>query len=264
MLGVAGEQAGGETLLDRVVDLDGMLERLDLHGVENRDKDLVLDNVSIGADAGDGRGDKVTGALEDVASGEDLAALGLDSLDTLLVVLDSSLGVKGAAEGAGLERIADADRLVGLGQLLDELVMDLLVQQEAASGGATLTGSADGGKENGAESQVEISVVHDNNGVVTAELEERLAEALGNSLADLAANGGGTSEGEEADTVVFDHGLTDIGATSDQGAEGTGEAVLDKDLLEDLGHGDRGQVGGWGALPDNGVTADESDGRVPA
>lgn len=241
-----------------------MLKRLDLHGVEDGDKDLVLDNFGIGADASDGRGNKVTGALEDLASSEDLAALGLDCLDTLLVVLDSGLGVERAAESAGLEGIADADRLVSLGELLNELVVDLLVDQEAASSGAALAGSADSSKEDRAQSQVEISIVHNNNGVVASELEERLAEALGNSLADLAANGSGAGEGKETDTVILDHGLADIGATGDQGAEGAGKAVLDKDLLEDLGHGDRGQVGGWGALPDDGVTADESDGRVPA
>lgn len=241
-----------------------MLERLDLHGVEDRDKDLVLDNVGIGANAGDGRGNKVTGALEDLASGEDLAALSLDSLDTGLVVLDSGLGVERAAESTSLERIADTDRLVSLGELLNELVVDLLVEQEAASGGAALTGSANGSKENGTESQVEISIVHDNNGVVASELEEGLAEALGNSLADLTTNGSGAGEGKETDTVVLDHGLTDIGATGNQGAKGTGKAVLDKDLLEDFGHSDGRQVGGWGALPDDGVTADESDGRVPA
>jgi hypothetical protein len=58
--------------------------------------------------------------------------------------------------------------------------------------------------------------------------------------------------------------LTDISTTGNEGAELSGETVADKDLLEDLCDGDGGEVGGWGTLPDDGVSAHQGDGRVPA
>lgn len=264
MLRVASEQRGGKTLLDRVVDLDGVFKVLDLHGVQDGDKDLVLNNVGVGGNGGDGGDDKVSGTVEDLSSGEDLAALGLDGLDSLAVVLNGGLGVEGSAEGTGLEGVADADGLVGLDELLNKLIMDLLMEQQASGSRASLAGSTDSSKQDGSQCQIQIGIIHHNNCVVSSQLEQRLSKPLGNSLTDLTSNSSGAGEGEELDTLVIDHGLTDIGTTGDEGAELTGETVLDEDLFEDLCDGDGGEVGGWCALPDDGVSADEGDSRVPA
>ena len=56
------------------------------------------------------------------------------------------------------------------------------VQEETADGGAALAGGADGAEEDGAEREIEVRIVHDDDAVVAAEFEERAAQALGRRL----------------------------------------------------------------------------------
>lgn len=127
---VVGEQAAAETLRHGVVEFNGLLESLELDDVQDRHEELLLDDRGVGR-GGDQSGfdevtlDDNTGVvldltLEDVAAHEDLAALFLDGLQTVLVLLDGVGSVERTHSGALFQRIADANLLVGSLQGLDE------------------------------------------------------------------------------------------------------------------------------------------------
>jgi hypothetical protein len=51
--------------------------------------------------------------------------------------------------------------------------VDLLVQDQAAGGGTTLAGRAEGAPKHPLERQIKICIVHDDHGVLSAHLERQ-------------------------------------------------------------------------------------------
>ena len=70
----------------------------------------------------------------------------------------------------------------------DELVVDAVVDDEAAEGGAALAGGAHGGEGDGAEGEVEVGGGGDDGCVVAAEFEDGAGEAGGESWGDGSAH----------------------------------------------------------------------------
>ena len=67
--------------------------------------------------------------------------------------------------------------LVGLDEPGHDLVVNVLVDDEAAETGATLSGGADGGEKHRRNHHVQVRVRHHDQSVVPAQLEQGLAES---------------------------------------------------------------------------------------
>ena len=73
--------------------------------------------------------------------------------------------------------------------------------------------------------EIEVRELIDDDRVVAAELEQALAEARGDALADLAADGGRAGERHQIDAAVVDELLRQLGAGADEQLEDAGQAV---------------------------------------
>ena len=73
--------------------------------------------------------------------------------------------------GRGIEGVADLERLHPCGELLDELLRDAFLHQQAAGRGAALAVQRVDHEDDGIERAVELGVVEHDHGVLAAEFE---------------------------------------------------------------------------------------------
>ena len=99
---------------------------------------------------------------------------------------------------------ADLESFGAGDEFLGEFGGDLLVQDDAAGGGAALAGGAEGSPERAVEGEVEVGVVEDDHGVLAAHLERAGLEVGGGGLSDDAADFAGSGEGDGADAGMLD------------------------------------------------------------
>lgn len=69
-----------------------------------------------------------------------------------------------------------------------ELVVDLLVEQQSANTGASLSSCSDGSENNCRKSKVKVGIVHDQDGIVSSQLQDGSSESGVHNLADVASN----------------------------------------------------------------------------
>src|SRR5262249_57300569 len=103
----------GETLRDRVVDLDRLGQVVELEEVEDRREGLLAGDWHVRRGLDQGRLDEEAGTVETLAAVEDPAALGLYRLDRLHHVVDRRAVDERPHERTRLRGIADPDRAVG-------------------------------------------------------------------------------------------------------------------------------------------------------
>ncbi len=170
-----------------------------------------------------------------------------------------------ADEGAGFARVADDDGGVDLFELRDELVVDAVVDDEAAEGGAALACGAHGGEGDGAEGEVEVGGGGDDGCVVAAEFEDGSGEAGGEAWGDGAAHCGAAGGGDEWDEWGVDELLAYGCVADEEGGEALGTLPnFFGRSLEDGLRGECGERSFFAGLPDDGVAADEGERGVPA
>ena len=263
---VLSEHGRGEPLLGVVVQSDGLLNSLELHGVGDRNKSLLADDGGGVLNFDKSRLDIILGGGVNLtlATDENLAALLLRGRDRSLKLLDSVEGVEGANEDALLEGVANLQLLVKRSHLGDDGIVEGLVNVKSAACGAPLAGGTSGAEEGGANGHLDISIVHDEDSIVSAKLEKGLTEAGRDALIDVAPDVGGASEGDEGDVTGLDNNLANVSAASNEGADGAGELVSEENIGDDFLRGDGDEGGGGGALPNLGVASDHRDGGVPS
>src|SRR5260370_29705633 len=105
-----------------------------------------------------------------MASG-DGGAGGTGFFEGLVHGVEGAFVDEGAYEGVGFAWVADVDGGVDLFELGDELVVDAVVDDEAAERGAALAGGAHGGEGDGAGGEVEIGGGGDDNGGSAGDVE---------------------------------------------------------------------------------------------
>ena len=93
----------------------------------------------------------------------------------------------GADVGVVLPARAEAQRLGALDEPCGEIVVEALVDDDAARRGAALTGGTERRPEDPVDREVEVGVVHDDDRVLAAELEVHVLEPLGRCLEHLHA-----------------------------------------------------------------------------
>lgn len=147
--------------------------------------------------------------------GEDLAALGLGPGDGALHAVEGLGGDERSDEGVLVERVADGELGVRGRQSGDEGVGDVAVDDEAAQGGAALSGGARGGEDDALDGEVEIRGGRDDGRVVAAELQQAPSETGRDAGTDLAAHAGRAGGADERDARVV-HELLADGAVPQQ------------------------------------------------
>ena len=90
-----------------------------------------------------------------------------------------AVAVNQRAHQIALQGVADGHRLIGLFQFFQHFGLHRFVRNQAAQAGATLPGSAHGGKQNTAHGQIQIGTGRQNHGVVAAQFQNTFAKALG-------------------------------------------------------------------------------------
>ena len=106
--------------------------------------------------------------------------------------------------------------------------------------------------------------MHDDCCVVAAQLEDSLTEASVDVSADVATNSCGASEGDQRNTWVLNHSVSDVGAISCDHSYHTVEAVLLQDVTDDSTESDSHKRHGLSALPNDLIAADEGESSVPS
>ncbi len=258
-----GEDRRRQTLVDRVVHRYSLVEGLILEDIEDRGEGLLARDLHAGLRLDDGGFDKEPLAVRPAAAAENLAPLLADGVESREVVVHRALVDQRAHEDAVLQRITDGDAGVGLDQTLDHLRCDALLQEEAPQAGAPLAGSPHRGKEDGAQGEVEIGVVRDDDRVVAAELEDAAAKTTGGGLGDVAAHLRGTGKGNQWHPLVIDQALADAAAGTDDEVEDALQIVAFHHPVADVLDGDRSQRRVRGRLPDHGAATDGGQGGVP-
>ena len=103
----------------------------------------------------------------------------------------------------------------------------------------------------------------DDDRVVAAELEQALAETLGDAHADLAADVRRARERHERDAPIIDESARELGAGVDENLEDRGQGVPLEHAVADVLHGERTQRGLRRGFPHRRVAADGGEERVP-
>ena len=115
-------------------------------------------------------------SVRHLAAAEQLRAfLAARSSTYSLTRLPLPLGDAGAHVDARLEAVADAELARPRDELLDELVVDLAVDEEARGRRAALAGRAEGAPHRAVDRQIQVGVFHDEDRVLAAHLQVQRA-----------------------------------------------------------------------------------------
>ncbi len=93
----------------------------------------------------------------------------------------------------------------------------------------------------------------DDDGVVAAELEQALAEPLGDSHADLPTHLGRARKGHQRHAAVVDETLRELGAGVDEDLKDRRQGVPLHHAIADVLHGEGAQGGLGRGLPHRGI-----------
>lgn len=242
-LHVVGEEVGGKTSAAEVGTLDDLLLSLELEERGDGTESLLLAKAHLVSDVSDNGGLKVkSGAVDSVATNENLSTLVAGILDKVLHLLESGL-VDDGAEVTVLSVVAELHLAHALRNHLGELVVDTALHVDEVGSDAGLGVGAPLGNHELLKGKVKVGVIEDNERGVAAELEADLLDSLGTLGIQELANASRSSEGQLADTGIAGEDLADLGRL------GRGHDVHDTgrhtSLGSDLGDGE-GTKGGLG------------------
>ena len=217
-------------ILDRLVDVG----RADERG--RRAEDLLLRDPHARLDVAEDRRPVEGAAVEpvlgrDLAAGQERRALVLADLGVRVDLLQRRAVHDRADVRRVLEPVAEPELLGSLDELRRERVVDALAGDDAARGGAALAGRAEGRPEDPLDGEVEVGVVHDDDGVLAAELEVDVLEVGGAVLGGLDPDLARAGERDQRHVRVLDEALADRLAAAVHDVEHAGGQA---GLLEDL------------------------------
>mmetsp|Transcript_34092 Transcript_34092/g.61455 ORF Transcript_34092/g.61455 Transcript_34092/m.61455 type:complete len:545 (-) Transcript_34092:51-1685(-) len=258
---VLREDAGGKTVVGGVGASDHLIEGAVLKDGLDGSEDLLPGDLHVVGDVGeDGGGDVVTLVADAAATDIQLGALGLSVLDVRqdlreLGVVDLRTLVVLAGEGVTNGVVGG-----GLGSLLDELVVDLLVHVHAGPGGAALAVVEEERHVRVGDGAVDIDVRADDDGGFATELKSAGLDLFSGEASHDLADLSGAGEGGLVDELVAGKRATDGGAETSYDVDDTlGEA----DLGGELGDEERRERGLLGGLEDDGVTGGKGRTKLP-
>ena len=167
---------------------------------------------------------------------------------------------QGADINAVVHAVADGE-LGGAGdKAFHKLVVDTILDDDAAGGSAALAGRTESTLDDAAEGFVQIGVGEEDDGVFAAHFGLHFFEPGGAAGVKVSANFGAAGEGYAGDIGGFHQGAADAAAGAGNQVE---DAVGDAGFGKDFGQFDGGQRGDGRRLEYDGVAADEGGGHFP-
>jgi hypothetical protein len=146
-------------------------------------------------------------AFQGFASVQDLAALFAYALQAVQHIFHGAAVDQRTHDCMLVERMSDAHLPVRADESFNDPGRDTALQEETPRGGAALPRGADGAKENGAQHEIGIGIVHHDDAVVPAQFQDGAAQALCDYFRDLAAHFGGTGETDQGNARVANQAL---------------------------------------------------------
>ena len=273
-----GEDRAGESLVHRVLLLDGGIEVFVLVDVQQWCEGLVPRDGGIGSlgNTHDRRRREVargTGMLIDCfdATGNDRTALLDGGGDGVPHRLDGVGTDEWTHEGPGIHRVADGHGCVGGGHPLGHRIDHAAVAEEPTGGRATLAGGPHGPEEGSADDQFQVGILGDDDRVVATQFQQAAAESLGDRGPHVPAHPAGSRGADQRQASIGDHGLADLVVTADDEPEEIAwiaalrveDVLVAHDLVRDVRHRDGAQGRHEAGLPDHRVSTDGGEHRVP-
>src|SRR5262249_13259444 len=209
----------GQAVLDAVADRDRFLERVHRDHRDHGTEDLFAGDAHLRRAVAEDRGLVEVAAgrstsRETAAAGQELRPLVLPDLHVALDRLQLALVDAGPHLDAGLEAVADAQRLRTLDESVDELLVDLLVHGHAAGRRAALAARPEATPYRAIDREVEPRVVQHHDDVLAAHLEVAVLERGSARLGDLAADARGSRERHDPDVLVVHERRADLAAAA--------------------------------------------------
>src|SRR5215472_3459008 len=173
---VFGVDRGRKPVLDAIRDLNRFIHAITWDDAYHWPEDFFLCNAHLGINIDEDRrfhepAVLVIALLEAIAAAYPLGALVLADLDIAEVRLQLLLVDSWTHLHSFVEPIAHLEFFRALDQPLVEFAVDPLLHDDAAGRGAALSGGAEGAPERAFEGELEIGIVEDNHGILTAKFE---------------------------------------------------------------------------------------------
>ena len=190
------------------------------------------------------------------------AVVGLDQLEPSQKPLVEDLAEHRAVEHV-LRRISYGRLLDGSSEPGDELVVNRFVDDHGTKRGAALACCAEAREQGAFDGEVEVSVGHDNEGVLASELQAGRLHVPAAELANPHPDLGRAGKADLVDEAIVESPLQPLEDRRSFGLHDVQDAVGEAAGHEEFGQGvaDGGGVFGW--LPDHGVAAGEGGDQVP-
>lgn len=171
--------------------------------------------------------------------------------------LRSDGGDQRAMRSLLVEAVPHLELADGLLELADELGVDALLHEDAVGADAGLAGGLELADDGAVEGQVQVGVVEDDEGSVSAQLEAQLLEGVAGLAHEDLSDPGGAGEGDLLDNVGFAQRQSDLGGVF-EGGHDVDYAGGDTGSLAEDSQGVGGEGGFTGALDDDGATSSQS------
>jgi len=200
-----------------LANFDGVLEVVAGDDGDHGAKDFLLRDAHLGIDVDEDGGLEepsmlVFALVEAVAAGDEFCAFFFADVDVAEVGLKLAF-VNGRSHFHRLvEAVADFDFPGAGDELVDELAVDAFLHDDAAGRGAALSGGAEGAPEAAFDGEVEVGVVEHDHGILAAEFERAMFEALGGRRAYDSADRRRAGERDGADDGMLGERRSDFGA----------------------------------------------------
>ena len=219
--------------------LHHFLDRLELHHVQYRREDLLVDDRHIRSRFHQRRFNEA--AAERVPAKDDLPTLFLNQFDRRGEIFDRARVDQRTHQRMRVQGIADAHLTVYRYQFRSHLPSDSFLQEEPPDCSTALTGGSNCAEDHGAQSQVEVRVVHDNDPVVAAQFEQCAAEAPADGFGNDAPRAARSGRADERNAVVREQPVSDRFVVADDQAKDALPPVALQHAVADLLDRNRGE-----------------------
>lgn len=178
-------------------------------------KNLLLHNfVALSQARDDRRGEEEAAVADAVAAGADRGVCG-EPLDQAEDAVELGLAVERAVGESG-ERRRSGDRCFGSGdEGVQECVVDAVMRQDAGGGGAVLAGVVEAAGDDAVGRRLDVCVLEDEDGGVSAEFEVGLLDVGRCRAGDLDARPGRSGNGYQRRRRVGDEGAARVAVAED-------------------------------------------------
>ena len=252
-------------VLDVIRDLDGIRHVVAGDDRNHRPENFFLRDAHLGIDVDEhGRFQEpavlVFALIQTIAAANHLGAFGLGDFDVAQVSLELVLVHRRAHLNRLVEPITDLDLLRARHKVLDKLPVYALLHDDAAGRGAALSGGTERAPESALNGQFEVGVIEHDHGILAAEFERAVLEALGRGRAHNLADRRGTGQRNGANRRVLGERRAHFGPESgDDVDDALGYARIGQ-RLHQVESGKRSVLRG---LDDAGVAADDRRQQLP-